>query len=158
MDYSKQEVIEVAQGVRDNYFHSDYSWDGLQNLLNDLGGELVYVDSDDLEESLLIHGDGSFTIYLPHHTSDRRDYFTIAHELGHYFLHWEDDGEETPFCRGESNLVEWQANWFAAELLMPTDEFTEAAEECGNDVNELADQFGVSRSAVSVRLEVLDLD
>lgn len=155
MMYSKQEVVEIAQEVRAEYFDDDYSWHGLEAILEEFGGRLEYVTSDNLQESLLIHGDGSFTIFLPHHSSELRDYFTIAHELGHYFLHWEDDGEETTFSRGESNEVEWQANWFAAELLMPEDDFLVVAEECDYDVCELADHFGVSRSAARVRLDVL---
>lgn len=158
MSYLKDQVIETAQRVRDDFFESAYSWDGLEEILDHYSGTIEYVSDDKLEESLHIYSDGSFTIFLPHQSSELRDYFTIAHELGHYFLHWEDDGEETVFSRGESNETEWQANWFAAELLMPEDEFREAAEEYDYDVSELSNHFGVSRAAASVRLEVLGLD
>ncbi len=53
---------------------------------------------------------------------DGRHRFTIAHELGHYFLH--KDGVK--LCRIEENAKmvsyidpEWQANTFASALLMP---------------------------------------
>ena len=53
---------------------------------------------------------------------DGRQRFTIAHELGHYFLH----KEGVKLCRtdGNSRVVsyldpEWQANTFASALLMP---------------------------------------
>lgn len=51
-----------------------------------------------------------------------RHRFTIAHEIGHYFLHQ----NGVKLCRLESNQhivrycdPEWQANTFASELLMP---------------------------------------
>lgn len=52
-----------------------------------------------------------------------RDRFTLAHEIGHYFLHQD---IEVAYHRRLENLVtykdpEWQANVFAAELLMPRD-------------------------------------
>lgn len=53
-----------------------------------------------------------------------RSYFTLAHELGHLFLH---SGENVSFCRSDYEIkvplyqnAEWQANIFAAELLAPT--------------------------------------
>lgn len=49
-----------------------------------------------------------------------RDRFTIAHEIGHYFLHR--DG--CSYARGEFDVPkyrdpEWQANTFASSLLIP---------------------------------------
>lgn len=49
--------------------------------------------------------------YLP--GSER---FTLAHELGHFFLHRE---IQEFFCDGGNSPLEWQANTVAAELLMP---------------------------------------
>lgn len=53
-----------------------------------------------------------------------RSYFTLAHELGHLFLH---GGENVSFCRSDYEIdvpafqnAEWQANLFAAELLAPS--------------------------------------
>lgn len=48
-----------------------------------------------------------------------RDRFTIAHEIGHYFLH---PSSSISFARGQIKSYEdpeWQANTFAAELLVP---------------------------------------
>ncbi|MGP1598951.1 ImmA/IrrE family metallo-endopeptidase [Peptoanaerobacter stomatis] len=51
---------------------------------------------------------------------NHRDRFTIAHEIGHFFLH---DDANISFARGENikpyENPEWQANTFAAELLVP---------------------------------------
>ncbi|PPB47324.1 ImmA/IrrE family metallo-endopeptidase [Arthrobacter agilis] len=92
-------------------------------------------------------------------TSNRRDRFTIAHELGHYFLHYLQPGMTTPksFWRGESNRGETQANVFAASLLMPEDFFKAAFSRCGRDWWALSQIFGVSPRAAEVRAQVLGL-
>lgn len=67
-----------------------------------------------------------------------RDRFTIAHEIGHYFLH----ADEVVVARNEDSVYkaytdpEWQANKFAAELLIPSDStrymsVQDIAEKCG---------------------------
>ncbi len=63
-------------------------------------------------------------VYLDACNNDPRHRFTIAHELGHYFLH----NEISAFSRcSEGDIIpsyrdpEWQANTFAASLLMPKD-------------------------------------
>ena len=47
--------------------------------------------------------------------------WTLAHELGHFVLHKEEGGHlftDGIFCGTEED-AEWQANCFAAEILMP---------------------------------------
>lgn len=39
-------------------------------------------------ESSLVDENGRFHIFIPSMTSNRRDCFTISHEIGHYFLHY----------------------------------------------------------------------
>ena len=63
-------------------------------------------------------------VYLAACNDDPRQRFTIAHELGHYFMH----DETTNFSRCPSNAYipsyrdpEWQANVFASSFLMPKD-------------------------------------
>ena len=68
--------------------HHVYDPDGCANIsafLRRLGGAVEYATDD---ESLHVRERGNFTIFIPHFTSSRRDRFTIAHELGHYFLHY----------------------------------------------------------------------
>ncbi|WP_030527731.1 ImmA/IrrE family metallo-endopeptidase [Phycicoccus jejuensis] len=128
----------------------------LHDLVRRLGGRLAIGDS---KESLHVNAPGDFVIYLPRLTSSRRDRFTIAHELGHYFLHYLHPGSETAasFGRGERNPVETQANVFASSLLMPERVFREAWRLKDGDVHALARQFEVSPAAVAVRAQVLGL-
>ncbi len=61
-----------------------------------------------------------------------RKRFTLAHELGHYFLHKDKiDGihQDTVLFRdsNEDKLgIEYAANDFASELLLPTETFIQA--------------------------------
>jgi len=83
----------------------------LDLLLSRLGGE---VEVRDGIESLAIHDDGTFTVYVPSRTSPRRDRFTIAHEIGHFLLHYlNGDKSVRRFTRAGSNGAETQANYFA---------------------------------------------
>lgn len=71
--------------------------------------------------------DDGFIIYISPFQSTERRKFTIAHELGHLFLHmgyrinsdlWNKQMDATYYRAGDS-LLEYQANEFAAALLMP---------------------------------------
>jgi IrrE N-terminal-like domain len=96
-------------------------------------------------------------IWVRRDESLTRRRFTIAHEIGHHFLH--SDGA-TVLCRAAdvdqseegARLKERQANRFAAELLMPEPLVRERVERDGLDVAALADTFDVSPIAMAYRL------
>lgn len=125
-------------------------------LVRRLGGRIHLQSLDDWvseDGSIFVHAEEDFDIGLPHYTSPRRDKFTVAHELGHYFLH--SNQGETPIVayRKGTGRLEWEANWFAAALLMPREIFIHAAQTM--DEYELANKFGVSPDAARVRKESL---
>jgi Zn-dependent peptidase ImmA (M78 family) len=82
-----------------------------------------------------------------------RPRFTVAHELGHLFLHQK---ESQRFARASSSQIqpyensEWQANTFAAELLMPL----HMACEC-TSAEEISEVFAVSKEAAAFRWELV---
>ena len=82
--------------------------------------------------------------------------FTIAHELGHYFLH---DGDKTFVnFRGLSTPKERQADKFAAELLMPEKRLREEHGKLFFPlVSQLAERFNVSKEAMRYRLDEMGL-
>jgi len=136
----------------------------LEPILKRLGGRLVIKDFWDLENtdsgSIEIDGPGKFDIYVSNLTSALRDRFTIAHEIGHYVLHYlypRKNGEEltkvfaTRYIDAENQREEWEANWFAASFLMPEEKFKAAYGRHGGDFSAIAEEFGVSRKAAKVR-------
>lgn len=107
--------------------------------------------------------------------SDERQRFTIAHELGHLFLHKNsvnyDQGGLMMFRDGHSSKgidnKEVQANRFAAELLMPEPDLRkDLAKQKAFDlmtdpgmlqsfVKKMAKRYKVSEQAMSIRLTTL---
>jgi Zn-dependent peptidase ImmA (M78 family) len=113
---------------------------------------------------------GASTILVDQTDPPFRKRFTIAHELGHHFLHL--TGDEGEFVDSERDLFrstefqgeemtarrpEIQANWFAAALLMPA-QFVRAEFAKTRDLDALAERFNVSAAAMGYRLETLGLD
>ena len=130
-----------------------------KELVEDLNGRIHLLDIAELSNSntsgsIFVHGTEDFDICLPTYTSPLRDRFTIAHELGHYFLHSAQGDIPIVAFRNGSTRIEWEANWFAASLLMPKAEFRQAA-RLGLSVAALASRFGVSQEAARVRKEAL---
>lgn len=127
-------------------------------LVKRMTGRIHFQDIEEWFEektgSIFVHAPFDFDIYLPQYTSALRDRFTIAHELGHYFLHSEQGEGPIVAYRSGSTRIEWEANWFAAALLMPRKEFSESV-NLGYNIARLASQFGVSQEAAKVRKEVL---
>lgn len=121
---------------------------------------------DTVSGMLLIRGDYAMIgVNQSHHRNRKR--FTIAHELGHYILHREQsDVFVDAFLRSENSAQgvdpqEIEANTFAAELLMPKRLVVrEVASSSFNVLDEdaitwLASKFGVSTSAMTIRLTKL---
>lgn len=113
-------------------------------------------------ESSLVDENGRFHIFIPSMTSNRRDRFTISHEIGHYFLHYRllpPESVKLPikYGRGDRNRAETQANVFASSFLMPEKLFKDEYERLGGDSWAVAKSFDVSPAAAGVRAQVLDL-
>jgi Zn-dependent peptidase ImmA (M78 family) len=101
------------------------------------------------------------TIYIADDEASNRKAFTVAHELGHYFLHG--DKVNDIFYRSqilkltdENKKEEQEANWFASALLMPEKQVKHFYSLTKN-MGELAVIFGVSSTAVYFRLKNLGL-
>ena len=106
--------------------------------------------------TIFVHGKGDFDIFLPNHTGPLRDRFTIAHELGHYFIHSNEGNEKIKEDRFGNEKVEWEANIFAASFLMPASSVKELWQK-HSDVDVLAAKFVVSSHAMYIRAQTLAL-
>lgn len=150
-------IRKYAERIGD--VHGAYDDDGsidIRKLVDLLGGRVLVGNS---EESLHVDEEDRFTIFVPSSTSMRRDRFTIAHELGHYFLHYlyPQQRGAASFARGGRNRAETEANVFASSLLMPANAFRRMHGVLDGDVRALAAHFDVSPAAANVRCEVLGL-
>lgn len=131
----------------------------LRPVVERLGGKLEVHPWDEPEQagSVEVRGPENFTIYLSPFTGHYRDRFTIAHELGHYFLHSLVGKHHIRIAREGSNRAEWEANWFAAGFLMPEAEFRQKWNELGGSMEAMANAFDVSPQTIRVRAQTLGL-
>jgi Zn-dependent peptidase ImmA (M78 family) len=102
------------------------------------------------------------TIFVSARENPERQMFTVAHEIGHYKLHESRTTDilyrKNVWQFGNNGLEkdETQANWFAANLLMPP-EAVKRMWKITPDVTRLSGIFGVSKTAMSFRLKDLGL-
>lgn len=143
----------------------------LFDAIKSLGGECIPVKIGDIKNEAQISTPGedekhSFTIKYVDEKPEKRVLFSIAHELGHLFLHLLDnDGkliQKELFARNTtSTQKELEANEFAAALLMPEDAFVlkcrDIRDENGINITKVAEYFNVSVQAATVRGNVLGL-
>lgn len=158
-DFSKESVYKYAENIAKKYLSlKNRKWEAdryeldIHEFVNDLGGNINCFDIDTLSQcsgSIYIHKSADFDIILPSYTSRLRDKFTLAHEMGHYFLHFKKDTEHKKAKRSGSGPIEWEANWFAAGLLMPQDLIEK---KHLTSASSLAYFFDVSLEAAAVRL------
>ena len=114
--------------------------------------ELLKVSKD----GFTVHQDGNYYIFYNPDMMERRQNFTFSHELGHIILgHHTIAGTEILHTK-DYGLLEYQANTFARNILMPPKITLEQAEH--NDEYELGDKFLVNSAMVKVRLNYLKRD
>lgn len=162
----------VAQEVR-KVFDISVPIENIDEVVNRMGG--VIESTNDMPANMEGYirknssGDG-FIIYVSDDQIPARRIFTIAHELGHLFLHmgyminqekWKDCGDEPIYRRGENSTIEYQANEFAAAFLMPEELYREQVEKHTNDnrinIQAIAEYFNVSVSAATYRGKYLGM-
>lgn len=124
--------------------------------------EIDYVPLEDDGSGILYKEEGTDTwamqINEEHHPNRQR--YTIAHELGHFCLHryFASSFEDKIFFRGgESSKMEWQANEFASEILMPEQKFRKLVRSGVRQVEALAKEFKVSTLALRIRAKNLGM-
>jgi Zn-dependent peptidase ImmA (M78 family) len=166
LNENREFIRRAAEEVRVALGYASNAKLDLETVVLQLGGRIRYRNFwEDLTKdgSIEIRGPGDFDIFLSDATSPKRDRFTIAHELGHYFLHYpQQQAEMVPGAvmvgqRSSTGREETEAHWFAAELLMPASEFQRAWREVKGSLPVIADKFNVSTHAVAVRASSLGL-
>ncbi|WLF70496.1 ImmA/IrrE family metallo-endopeptidase [Clostridium septicum] len=154
---SRKAINEIAEIIIDT-LEVAVPITNLENMVKTLGGKIVKRDElkDGAEGKIYRDGEG-FVIEIPKTYNTYRERFTIAHELGHLFLHmgyaineeqW-DRNKNNVYLRKEVGEMEYQAHEFAAALLMPRETFFEQMNENYNGdgtylMNNVAAYFEVS--------------
>jgi Zn-dependent peptidase ImmA (M78 family) len=139
-------------------------------LAKKIGVQVLKKKFDDDVSGVFIMSDKTPIISYNGNEDNKRIRFTVAHELGHYILH----SNEQPFFLDKSPkamyrnsasttgefLKEREANAFAASLLMPSKlieiELEGLSDEVSDIVKYLAKKFNVSEQAMTFRLSNLD--
>lgn len=120
--------------------------------------------------AITIHEDGQGEIIVNKNNNYKRQRFTVAHELGHYFMHRVNNSNyevvdmhiSSGYCTNDPEEI--QANDFAAALLMDKYMIYENLEIIKKlnfskyqSIRYLADKFKVSNQAMEYRLKKLGL-
>lgn len=133
-----RKVVELLINLKDNYDIFTIKTD-LENFIEHFDIKVYYSNMDGFDNPNSISGYsivndlGQPEIVINANDSKRRQRFTMAHEFGHIIMHWDwlnnrnglnKDNTEILFRSNEYNnnsddLKEFQANEFAAELLLP---------------------------------------
>lgn len=126
------------------------------------------------DANLSIYGNGkiekqddSFAIIIPANLSDSNKNFTVAHELGHLFIHmgyktnkelWK-SYKNGVYNKHDTPELEFQANEFAAAFIMPEEIYVKIMRENTNEkavnVHTIAKYFNVSIDNASYRGKAL---
>lgn len=162
IDERIEKIIYEETGLR-------YPKDNLLDIAESLGVKVYVLDfSDYSEPNKGINGviewnvdnaNAKAKIYINKDYSSERRRFTLAHELGHFILHPNQKKLRVDIYDyskdSQESIDETEANYFAASLLMPKEEFYRMLNVSEGDIKLTAKYFGVSLSAVENRLQWL---
>lgn len=158
-------IERLANEIREVY-HIEIPIKDIDEVVRKLDGKIEYIDnicfSDFFDGTIKIIDEHSFLIRTPTDSIERKN-FTIAHEIGHLFLHmgyiilpeiW-NKGDRTKFHKFDDMELEYQAHRFASAFLMPKDKYIKKIKEYSSDgridIKEVARYFNVSMQAATNR-------
>ena len=159
---SEKKIVGVAHSIRDQLeIGSSYlKITNLYEVLQEME-ELVLeiLEDNELEEEALCFPDHKLiqikeSVYNDACDGNGHARFTLAHELGHLFLHQKQ--ESLSYAKGKraSHKIfedsEWQADVFASELLMDT-----RMVDINMEAEDAAHEFGLSKLAAQYKLKKL---
>ncbi len=172
--YDRQTIELLAHDILESYDISKIPVDPVA-IANNLGIK-VYAENfeiyngDKVSGAIIKHENGNIEILVNESDSYERQRFTVAHELGHLFLHIKNSSKyervDMHRATGYGTIIpqEVEANNFAAALLMDKDtlfkkfiianEFGIVGTAC---IDYLANLFGVSKQAMEYRLRNIGL-
>ncbi len=128
--YTKANKISKNTGTKDMFW-----------LSQELGIRVYFEDSYKNLLGMYTYAFKQRAIFVNSHLDDQMRQIVIAHEIGHDMLHRDlaKNGalKEFKLFTTMKNNTEYEANAFAAHLLLPTDEFMALAKD-GHTISEIA--------------------
>lgn len=152
-------IIDEAQELRREAGADNIYPVPLQRIVNHIGFKWHYFEPDNkLRDVSGAVNHEKKIIYSNNKETFSRQRFTVAHEIGHISLHHEGNiiDRRSVFNRPHDDK-EYSANLFAAELIMPGEEFERVWIDSVEGIEFAANHFGVSFGAVRTRAEFLGL-
>ena len=161
---SHAEIIEIAETCRKSWGYEPHA--DLQKIVIARGGIIRTTDNwddpyDDVKQgSIYILPTKKFVIWLSPRASATANRFTIAHELGHFELHYRRsaaDLTEKVMMAARYNLGEadHQADIFAINFLIDRAVLRDLREK-QKSLAQMADYFGVAKHLVTQQLEAIE--
>lgn len=150
----------IIEYCRNRGFYNGESLDIEQLITSNPMLKLEYDDLDGNDAYIEKLEDDTFRIVINRSHHRNRQRFSMAHEYIHYQVHRDQienmpKGEKILFRNNERNPIEWQANNFAGQILMPTDVFKYSLHAVGGSLSKVSDIFKISSEAARVRAESL---
>lgn len=167
-------MIEIIDGIVEDILDSIgviSSVLDIQEFVKEINGSIEYIDNKAIDNKIIKNGTDGFIILLNRERSVQHERFTIAHELGHLFLHMGYLLDNNKWLRTNPQKVylqdifaserDYQANLFAYSLLMPKYQFLRIINQylCDNKVSikKIATYFNVELEAVIKRGQYLKI-
>jgi len=137
---SNGNIANLSKIIKSKGFTYHEFTPSMQNKTNDLLGAVEY---------------NSKRIYVNAEMPANERHFTLAHEIGHIFLHPQENQIDLRISNPEKSDKESEANVFAYELVMPLFRFIKAYKEFNGDTYSLSKCFFVPEKNVRKRIEFL---
>jgi Zn-dependent peptidase ImmA (M78 family) len=137
------------------YLGLDERAPNLDDVVRRLGIQLEYVVAPGWSGAVESAPDGRAVIWIDSTDAVTRRRFTIAHELGHLFLH--PLGQQFRDSTFLGNSQERQANLFAADFLMPKWMVDGDFRSAFRSVVDLAEMYRVSPDVMRIHLQYMRL-
>ncbi len=152
----------IAQLAHDSARKWGYIYDGkIESIVDQQNGVIKQTNFWDNpyqdNGSLMVFADGSkFTIWVSDRSNARMKLYTIAHELGHYVLHFlnskkRDKTRHFFAARYETGEVETEADKFAINFLVPKAELKKQIKK-GKKLRQISDKFSVDSHLVAQQI------
>lgn len=156
----QRKIDEKVQALRERTGLT-YPQNNLLDIAKALGVEVYFAElpvGNKEVDGIIKWEEGGAKIYINDKFNPTRKTFTLAHELGHYLLHPNEEKLRVDRFNysldTKESLEETEANYFAASLLMPKEEFIKVL-SLTDDLSKIASYFGVSEAAVKTRIKWL---